>query len=134
VRSRGPDAREERASRPSRPGRLSPCRGESDRQWQPAQLERTQLPQLELPDPPEEPPPEFFDDPPIANVEKAFRHFLQPQSGQEGFLSRFERTKTSKRLPQRSQSYSKIGIRRPLSKGRQSQATRPNHTKTHDSV
>jgi hypothetical protein len=92
-------------------------RRRAGRQWQPAQLERTQLPQLEPPDPPEE-PPELLDDPPIANVEKAFRHFLHPQSGQDGFLSRFERTKTSKRLPQRSQSYSKIGIRRPLSTGR----------------
>jgi hypothetical protein len=78
---------------------------------QPAQLERTQPPQLEpLAPPSPEESPELFDVPPIANVEKAFRHFLQPHSGQQGFLSFCERTKTSKRLPQRSQSYSNIGI------------------------
>ena len=92
-----------------------PC---APRQLQPAQLERTQPPQLEpLDPPPPEESPELFDDPPIANVEKALRHFLQPHSGQQGFLSRFERTKTSKRLPQRSQSYSKIGIGCPSPRG-----------------
>ena len=88
------------------------------RQWQPAQLERTQLPQLEPPAPPEEPPSELFDDPPIANVEKALRQSFAPQSGQAGFACFLERTKTSKRFSHDSQSYSKIGIRRPLRKWR----------------
>ncbi len=83
-------------------------------QLHPAQLERTQPPQLEPPDDPS-PELELFDDPPIANVEKALRHFLQPHSGQQGFLSFFERTKTSKCLLHRSQSYSYIGMSCPSS-------------------
>jgi hypothetical protein len=46
----------------------------------------------------------------MAKVEKALRHFLQPHSGQQGFLSFFVRTRISKRLLQRSQSYSNIGM------------------------
>ena len=82
------------------------------RQRQPTQLEREQLPQFDPPPP--EPP---LARPVVAKVEKILWHFFAPHSWQEGSPSPPERTRTSKRAPQESQSYSIMGTSASASNG-----------------
>ncbi len=104
---RGPPA-PEAASRTHGPTRSEPTPHAVRSHRQPAQLEREQLPQFDPP--PAEPP---LARPVVAKVEKILWHFFAPHSWQDGSSSLAERTRTSKRAPQDSQSYSNMGTSVP---------------------